>query len=126
MVLLRWWTKRDERLQPSFHFILVNGVIEMPKETSLDDDSAVVVEEPFALAFSITRRGSENAKEDIMEAFRKTIEVASHYQGVEKGVRQVIKALDRSVAQVCFLASDCDESSYVQLVEVAMCVLVHA
>ena len=68
----------------------------MPKETSLDDDSAVVVEEPFALSFSVTRRESENAKEDIMEAFRKTIEVASHYQGVEKGVRQVIKALDRS------------------------------
>jgi len=40
--------------------------------------------------------------------------------GVARGLREVAKALDSRQAHLCVLASDCNEASYVRLVE-ALC-----
>ena len=53
-----------------------------------------------------------------MDAVREVLKNALHHGSLERGLRLAVKALDRGVAQMCFLAEDCDEASYVRLVEV--------
>ena len=55
---------------------------------------------------------------DIMTAVREVLKNALHHEGLQRGLRLAVKALDRNVAQICFLAEDCDEASYTRLVEV--------
>ncbi|CBK21201.2 uncharacterized protein [Blastocystis hominis] len=57
---------------------------------------------------------------DIMTAVREVLKNALHHEGLQRGLRLAVKALDRNVAQICFLAEDCDESSYTRLIE-ALC-----
>ena len=42
--------------------------------------------------------------------------------GVRKGLHESCKAIDRGVALMCFLASNCDEATYIKLVK-ALCAL---
>lgn len=56
---------------------------------------------------------------DIMTAVREVLKNALHHEGLQRGLRLAVKALDRNVAQFCFLAEDCDESSYTRLIEVS-------
>lgn len=44
----------------------------------------------------------------------------SNMEGLVTGHRQVFKALERKEAKICFLASDCEEKAYVDIVE-ALC-----
>jgi len=37
--------------------------------------------------------------------------------GLARGLREAVKALDRKVAHLCILAQDCDSAEYVRLVE---------
>jgi small subunit ribosomal protein S12e len=46
--------------------------------------------------------------------------VAIVHDGVLKGLRECVKALDKRTALLCLLAENCDEPSYVRLVE-ALC-----
>ncbi len=39
------------------------------------------------------------------------------HDGVARGLRECVKALDRRQAHLCILASDCDSAEYVRLVE---------
>lgn len=57
---------------------------------------------------------------DIMTAVREVLKNALHHEGLQRGLRLAVKALDRNVAQLCFLAEDCDESSYTRLIEVSL------
>lgn len=60
---------------------------------------------------------------DIMTAVREVLKNALHHEGLQRGLRLAVKALDRNVAQICFLAEDCDESSYTRLIEVSFACL---
>ena len=42
------------------------------------------------------------------------------YDGLARGLREAVRALDKREAYLCVLASNCDEASYVSLVE-ALC-----
>lgn len=56
------------------------------------------------------------------EALRDTLKQALYKRGLARGLRETVKALDNSkkISVLCVLASDCDESGYVALVE-ALC-----
>lgn len=55
---------------------------------------------------------------DPMTAVSEVLKNALHHEGLQRGLRLTVKALDRGVAQICFLAEDCDEANYKRLVEV--------
>ena len=55
---------------------------------------------------------------DPMTAVSEVLKNALHHEGLQRGIRLTVKALDRGVAQICFLAEDCDEANYKRLVEV--------
>lgn len=55
---------------------------------------------------------------DTMTAVSEVLKNALHHEGLQRGLRLTVKALDRGVAQICFLAEDCDEANYKRLVEV--------
>ena len=55
---------------------------------------------------------------DPMTAVSEVLKNALHHEGLQRGIRVTVKALDRGVAQICFLAEDCDEANYKRLVEV--------
>ena len=57
---------------------------------------------------------------DIMTAVSEVLKNALHHEGLQRGLRLAVKALDRGVAQICFLAEDCDEATYTRLIE-ALC-----
>mmetsp|Transcript_2488 Transcript_2488/g.3592 ORF Transcript_2488/g.3592 Transcript_2488/m.3592 type:complete len:147 (-) Transcript_2488:221-661(-) len=57
---------------------------------------------------------------DPMEALNIVLTKALHSDGLARGLREVVKALDRKVAHLCVLSKSCDEPSYVKLVQ-AMC-----
>ena len=59
---------------------------------------------------------------DLMTAVSEVLKNALHHEGLQRGLRLAVKALDRGVAQLCFLAEDCDEANYTRLVEVGNCV----
>ena len=58
---------------------------------------------------------------DLMTAVSEVLKNALHHEGLQRGLRLAVKALDRGVAQLCFLAEDCDEANYTRLVEVSAC-----
>eukprot|EP00769_Ergobibamus_cyprinoides_P001107 gnl/Ergobibamus_cyprinoides/2101.p3 GENE.gnl/Ergobibamus_cyprinoides/2101~~gnl/Ergobibamus_cyprinoides/2101.p3 ORF type:complete len:136 (+),score=70.66 gnl/Ergobibamus_cyprinoides/2101:62-469(+) len=69
---------------------------------------AVAVEAPVAVALTP------------MEACKQVIAAATAVDGVVRGLRQVVQALDRKEAVLCLLAEDCDNASYTKLVK-ALC-----
>eukprot|EP01027_Heterolobosea_sp_BB2_P020604 GEZU01029404.1.p2 GENE.GEZU01029404.1~~GEZU01029404.1.p2 ORF type:complete len:138 (-),score=67.67 GEZU01029404.1:183-596(-) len=64
----------------------------------------------------------EGAKEELtlMEALKQVLKKAQIHDGLARGIRESVKALDRRQAYFCVLAEDCDEKSYKQLIE-ALC-----
>ena len=56
------------------------------------------------------------------EALPQVLKKAKYQNGVKKGLREVVKYLDKRVAHLCILAKDCDEPQYTRLVE-ALCTL---
>jgi len=57
---------------------------------------------------------------NIRGAVEAVLKQACAHDGVARGLREVVAALDRGNAIFCVLAKDCDEAAYVQLVE-ALC-----
>ena len=56
------------------------------------------------------------------EALPQVLKKAKYQNGVKKGLREVVKYLDKRAAHMCILAKDCDEPQYSRLVE-ALCTL---
>jgi small subunit ribosomal protein S12e len=57
---------------------------------------------------------------DPLEALRKVLKTSLIHDGLTRGLRQSVKALDRKQAHLCVLAANCAEPNYVALVR-ALC-----
>jgi len=57
---------------------------------------------------------------DIIVALKVVLKKAAVYDGLARGLRECVKALDRREAHLCVLASNCTEPGYVRLVS-ALC-----
>merc|ERR1711955_160793 len=57
---------------------------------------------------------------DINQAVQEILKIAMCSDGLARGLRESVKALDRRQALLCVLASNCDEQMYVKLIE-ALC-----
>ena len=58
---------------------------------------------------------------DINTALQEILKTAMIHDGLARGLRESVKALDKRTAVLCVLASNCDEQMYVKLIE-ALCV----
>merc|ERR1712070_614176 len=55
---------------------------------------------------------------DLNSALQQVLKKAAvQPEGLARGLREAVKALDRKVAHLCILAQDCDSAEYVRLVE---------
>ena len=57
---------------------------------------------------------------DVFVALQKVLKTALVHDGLARGLREAVKALDRRQAHLCVLAGNCDEPNYVALVR-ALC-----
>nr|ABX44784.1 putative 40S ribosomal protein RPS12 [Flustra foliacea] len=57
---------------------------------------------------------------DVNTALQEVLKTAMIHDGLAKGVRECVKALDKRQAHFCVLAENCDEAQYSKLVE-ALC-----
>lgn len=56
----------------------------------------------------------------VEDALRAVLKTAIRHDGITRGLRESVKALDRKDAHLCVLAESCDEKEYVRLIE-ALC-----
>jgi small subunit ribosomal protein S12e len=56
----------------------------------------------------------------VEDALRAVLRKSLCHDGLSRGIRESVKALDRRDAHLCVLAESCDEKEYVRLVE-ALC-----
>merc|ERR1712002_868778 len=57
---------------------------------------------------------------DIKTAVQEILKISLIHDGLARGLRESVKALDKRQALLCVLANNCDESMYVKLIE-ALC-----
>merc|ERR1712018_600700 len=57
---------------------------------------------------------------DINTAVQEILKISLIHDGLARGLRESVKALDKRQALLCVLANNCDESMYVKLIE-ALC-----
>jgi small subunit ribosomal protein S12e len=56
----------------------------------------------------------------VEEALQQVLKKALVHDGLARGIREAVKALDRRQAHLCVLAESCTETEYIKLVE-ALC-----
>jgi small subunit ribosomal protein S12e len=63
---------------------------------------------------------ADEAPESIEDAVRVVIRKSLEVNGLIRGLSEVARSLDRRVAHLCVLASDCDDEGYKKLIQ-ALC-----
>ena len=76
------------------------------------------VEEVDAAAAQLAEENDPDM--DVMTALKITLKKALVHDGLKRGLHECAKALDSRKAQLCVLASSCNEPAYTKLVE-ALC-----
>lgn len=56
----------------------------------------------------------------VEDALREVLRRSLYHDGLARGLREAVKALDRRSAHLCVLAESCEEKEYVRLIE-ALC-----
>lgn len=56
----------------------------------------------------------------VEDALREVLRRSLYHDGLARGLREAVKALDRRTAHICVLAESCEEKEYVRLIE-ALC-----
>ena len=64
--------------------------------------------------------GKEQGGMSIKEAIKDVLSNALYHDGLARGLREAVKALDKRQALLCLLAKNCTEDGYTRLVE-ALC-----
>lgn len=54
------------------------------------------------------------------DALRQVLRNSLYQDGLSRGLREAVKALDQRLAKICILAESCEEKEYVRLIE-ALC-----
>jgi small subunit ribosomal protein S12e len=67
-----------------------------------------------------TQEVAPNAQLTVEEALQEVLKHSLYHDGLARGLRECVKALDRRQAHLCVMAESCNEDSYVKLVE-ALC-----
>ena len=83
----------------------------------MSNDENAVVAEPVAEEVPAAAAPKEMT---LSLAVQEVLRQAAARDGLARGLREVVAALDRGDAVFCLLAKDCDEPAYVKLVE-ALC-----
>jgi len=63
-----------------------------------------------------TGESKEEAPLDPQSALKAVLRTSLYHDGLARGLREAVKALDRREAHLCVLSSSCDEPSYVKLI----------
>jgi len=53
-------------------------------------------------------------------ATKKVLQISLQVDGLARGLKEAVKALDQGIAHLCILSSKCDEKEYIKLIE-ALC-----
>lgn len=64
--------------------------------------------------------GAESSQVSVEVALREVLRRSLIHNGLVRGIKESVKALDRRNAQLCVLSESCDEKEYVRLIE-ALC-----
>lgn len=56
----------------------------------------------------------------VEQALREVLRRSLNHDGLVRGLRETVKALDRRAAHLCVLAESCEEKEYIRLIE-ALC-----
>ncbi|KAI9006966.1 L30e-like protein [Hyaloraphidium curvatum] len=64
--------------------------------------------------------GGAKGSMSVEEALQEVLKKALIHDGLARGIREAVKALDRKTAHLCVLSESCNEPDYVKLIE-ALC-----
>ena len=73
-------------------------------DVEVEEEEEVEVEEPL----------------NIISSLRKVLKISMYHDGLARGLREAVKALDRREAHLCVLANSCNEQAYTKLIT-ALC-----
>jgi len=91
------------------------------KETTKDDDKKASAEaSEVAAAAGEAKAKAEMIPLDPQSALKSVLRTSLFHDGLARGLKESVKALDRREAHLCVLSSACNEPAYVKLIT-ALC-----
>jgi small subunit ribosomal protein S12e len=74
----------------------------------------------FRLITSSEATPAAGGEQDVFSALKEVLKSALVHDGLARGLREAVKAIDKRQAHLVVLASNCNEDNYVKLIE-ALC-----